>query len=162
MHNCNSYPNCFPQLPSQQVWTLKILHINMASRMDDVMRLCCNLSANQQIKVAVKHSAKGAAVAGGSAFIGGLLAGPPGLAVGKISNTRLLSFVCLFVCHFQCREMQACGFKKLAATEAAWLATFWLLLCTQDGAVVLLQFSPAGKAEPNQAERSLVDCGIDW
>ncbi|KAL2088858.1 hypothetical protein ACEWY4_015757 [Coilia grayii] len=54
----------------------------MPSRMDDVMRLCCDLSANQQIKVAVKNSSKGAAVAGGTAFIGGLLAGPPGLAVG--------------------------------------------------------------------------------
>ncbi|XP_063044290.1 protein C19orf12 homolog [Engraulis encrasicolus] len=54
----------------------------MPSRMDDVMRLCCDLSANQQIKVAVKNSTKGAAVAGGTAFIGGLLAGPPGLAVG--------------------------------------------------------------------------------
>ncbi|XP_031425476.1 protein C19orf12 homolog [Clupea harengus] len=50
----------------------------MASRMDDVMRLCCNLSANQQMK----NSSIGAAVAGGTAFIGGLLAGPPGLAAG--------------------------------------------------------------------------------
>ena len=52
--------------------------------MDDVMRLCCNLSANQQIKVAVKNSSIGAAVAGGTAFIGGLLAGPPGLAAGEV------------------------------------------------------------------------------
>ncbi|XP_063045262.1 protein C19orf12 homolog [Engraulis encrasicolus] len=54
----------------------------MPSRMDDVMRLCCDLSANQQITVAVKNSAKGAAVTGGTAFIGGLLGAPPGLAVG--------------------------------------------------------------------------------
>ncbi|XP_041916650.1 protein C19orf12 homolog isoform X1 [Alosa sapidissima] len=56
--------------------------VTMPSRMDDVMRLCSNLSANQKIKVAVKNSGKGAAVAGGTAFIGGLLGGPPGLAVG--------------------------------------------------------------------------------
>ncbi|XP_035991613.1 protein C19orf12 homolog [Fundulus heteroclitus] len=55
----------------------------MAPRMDDVMRLCCELSAHDQIKVAVKSSAKGAAVAGGTAFVGGLLGGPAGIAVGK-------------------------------------------------------------------------------
>ncbi|XP_062272435.1 protein C19orf12 homolog [Scomber scombrus] len=54
----------------------------MAPRMDDVMRLCCELSAHDQIKVAVKNSTKGAMVAGGTAFVGGLLAGPPGIAVG--------------------------------------------------------------------------------
>ncbi|XP_041794421.1 protein C19orf12 homolog [Chelmon rostratus] len=54
----------------------------MAPRMDDVMRLCCELSAHDQIKVAVKNSTKGAMVAGGTAFVGGLLGGPPGIAVG--------------------------------------------------------------------------------
>nr|XP_029497181.1 protein C19orf12 homolog isoform X2 [Oncorhynchus nerka] len=54
----------------------------MAPRMDDVMQLCCDLSANQQIKAAVKNSGKGSAVAGGTAFLGGLLGGPPGIAVG--------------------------------------------------------------------------------
>ncbi|TMS13598.1 protein C19orf12 homolog [Larimichthys crocea] len=54
----------------------------MAPRIDDVMRLCCEISAHDQIKVAVKNSTKGAMVAGGSAFVGGLLCGPPGIAVG--------------------------------------------------------------------------------
>ncbi|KAM4602411.1 protein C19orf12 homolog isoform 1-T2 [Polymixia lowei] len=54
----------------------------MAPRMEDVMRLCCDISANQQMKVAVKNSTKGAVVAGGAAFLGGLLGGPPGIAVG--------------------------------------------------------------------------------
>ncbi|XP_068174587.1 protein C19orf12 homolog isoform X2 [Antennarius striatus] len=54
----------------------------MAPRMDDVMRLCCEISAHDQIKVAVKNSTKGAMVAGGTAFVGGLLGGPPGIAVG--------------------------------------------------------------------------------
>lgn len=54
----------------------------MAPRVDDVMRLCCELSAHEQIKVAVKNSTKGAIVAGGTAFVGGLLAGPPGIAFG--------------------------------------------------------------------------------
>lgn len=46
------------------------------------MRLCCEISAHDQIKVAVKNSTKGAIVAGGTAFVGGLLGGPPGIAVG--------------------------------------------------------------------------------
>ncbi|KAM3877207.1 protein C19orf12 homolog [Diretmus argenteus] len=54
----------------------------MAPRMDDIMRLCCDISANQQMKVAIQHSTRGAMVAGGTAFLGGLLGGPAGIAVG--------------------------------------------------------------------------------
>ncbi|XP_051953149.1 protein C19orf12 homolog [Xyrauchen texanus] len=54
----------------------------MPPRIDDVMNLCCKLSANQQIKTAVKQSGKGAAAAGGLAFAGGLIGGPLGIAVG--------------------------------------------------------------------------------
>ncbi|XP_076002956.1 protein C19orf12 homolog [Genypterus blacodes] len=54
----------------------------MPPRIDDVMRLCCDVSAHQQIKVAVKNSTKGAVAAGGVAFVGGLLAGPAGIAAG--------------------------------------------------------------------------------
>lgn len=55
----------------------------MPPRVDDVMKLCCELSANQQVKTTVKQSGKGAAAAGGLAFAGGLLGGPLGIAVGK-------------------------------------------------------------------------------
>lgn len=54
----------------------------MGQRLDDVMKLCCELSANQQIKSTVKGSGKGAAAAGGLAFAGGLIGGPLGIAVG--------------------------------------------------------------------------------
>ncbi|XP_037547255.1 protein C19orf12 homolog isoform X2 [Nematolebias whitei] len=54
----------------------------MGPRLDDVVRLCCEISAHEQIKVAVKNSTKGAMVAGGAAFVGGLLGGPAGIAVG--------------------------------------------------------------------------------
>lgn len=63
--------------------------------MDDVMRLCCELSAHDQIKVAVKNSTKGAMVAGGTAFVGGLLGGPPGIAVGKNKYKKLLTVTCM-------------------------------------------------------------------
>lgn len=59
----------------------------MPPRMDDIMRLCCEISAHKQIKVAVKNAAKGAAVAGGTAFVAGLLGGPPGIAVGNASDS---------------------------------------------------------------------------
>ncbi|XP_022599581.1 protein C19orf12 homolog [Seriola dumerili] len=54
----------------------------MAPLMGDVMRLCCEISAHHQIKAAVKNSTKGAVMAGGTAFVGGLLGGPAGIAVG--------------------------------------------------------------------------------
>lgn len=55
----------------------------MCHRLDDVMKLCCELSANQQIQTTVKGSGKGAAAAGGLAFAGGLVGGPLGIAVGE-------------------------------------------------------------------------------
>lgn len=55
----------------------------MSPRIDDVMKLCCELSANQQIKTTVKLSGKGAMAAGGFAFAGGLVGGPLGIAVGS-------------------------------------------------------------------------------
>ncbi|XP_043099469.1 protein C19orf12 homolog-like [Puntigrus tetrazona] len=54
----------------------------MANRKNDIMALCCEISSNKKIKAAFKSSAKGAAVAGGTAFVGGLLGGPAGIAVG--------------------------------------------------------------------------------
>ncbi|XP_070757883.1 protein C19orf12 homolog [Enoplosus armatus] len=61
----------------------------MAPRMEDVMRLCCEISAHDQIKVAVKNSAQGAALAGGGAFVGGMVGGPVGMAVGGTAGSLL-------------------------------------------------------------------------
>ncbi|XP_043100757.1 protein C19orf12 homolog [Puntigrus tetrazona] len=54
----------------------------MSSRVDDVMQLCCEVSASRKMKAAVKGSGKGAAAAGGAAFVGGMVGGPAGIAVG--------------------------------------------------------------------------------
>lgn len=54
----------------------------MNRQVDDVMALCCKISESRQIKAAVQNSAKGAAAAGGGAFVGGLLGGPPGIFIG--------------------------------------------------------------------------------
>lgn len=61
----------------------------MANRKDDIMKLCCEISANKKIKAAFKNSAKGAAVVGGTVFVGGLIGGPAGLAVGMFMRVFL-------------------------------------------------------------------------
>ncbi|XP_042582809.1 protein C19orf12 homolog [Cyprinus carpio] len=55
---------------------------SMLPQMDDVINFCCEIAKNSQIEVAVKKSKRGAAAAGGGAFIGGLLGGPPGIFIG--------------------------------------------------------------------------------
>ncbi|KAF1535589.1 hypothetical protein FQV10_0003632, partial [Eudyptes schlegeli] len=54
----------------------------MPIHVDDVMQLFCHLSQVKGMKAAVKHSGQGALLAGATAFIGGLMGGPPGIAVG--------------------------------------------------------------------------------
>ncbi|NXG27867.1 CS012 protein, partial [Dromaius novaehollandiae] len=54
----------------------------MPIRVDDVIQLFCHLSEVKGMKAAVRHSSRGALLAGATAFIGGLVGGPPGIAVG--------------------------------------------------------------------------------
>ncbi|NXF90512.1 CS012 protein, partial [Eubucco bourcierii] len=54
----------------------------MSISLDDVMQLLCHLSQEKGMKAAVNHSGRGTLVAGASAFVGGLMGGPPGIAVG--------------------------------------------------------------------------------
>ncbi|XP_074240437.1 protein C19orf12 homolog isoform X3 [Saimiri boliviensis] len=55
----------------------------MTIMVEDIMKLLCSLSGERKMKAAVKHSGKGALVTGAVAFVGGLVGGPPGLAVGR-------------------------------------------------------------------------------
>lgn len=55
----------------------------MPVRIDDVMKLLVRIASVKGMKAAVTHSGRGALLAGASAFVGGLLAGPPGIAAGK-------------------------------------------------------------------------------
>ncbi|KAM5295517.1 protein C19orf12 homolog isoform 1-T3 [Glossophaga mutica] len=54
----------------------------MPVAMGDVMRLLCSISEERKMRAAVRHSGRGAVLTGAVAFVGGLLGGPPGLAVG--------------------------------------------------------------------------------
>jgi len=62
----------------------------MNGRVDDIMQLCCEVSASRKMKAAVKSSGKGAAAAGGGAFVGGMVGGPAGIAVGRIITLFLM------------------------------------------------------------------------
>lgn len=63
----------------------------MPIAVDDVMKLLCSVSQKRQMKAAVKHSGRGALVAGTVAFVGGLVGGPPGIALGECVFTATTS-----------------------------------------------------------------------
>ncbi|NXJ21853.1 CS012 protein, partial [Dicrurus megarhynchus] len=56
----------------------------MSTRIDDVMKLLTRIATVKGMKAAVTHSGRGALLTGASAFLGGLLAGPPGIAAGGV------------------------------------------------------------------------------
>ncbi|EPQ03890.1 Hypothetical protein D623_10001016 [Myotis brandtii] len=60
----------------------KLLRCDRSLIVDDVMKLLCSLCKKKEMKVAVKHVQRGATVMYTGAVIGGLVGGPPGLAVG--------------------------------------------------------------------------------
>ncbi|NWI97752.1 CS012 protein, partial [Pitta sordida] len=49
---------------------------------NEVMQLLCRVSEAKGMRAAVTHSGRGALLAGATAFLGGLVGGPPGIAVG--------------------------------------------------------------------------------
>lgn len=69
-------------------------------RIDDVIKFCCKISENTQIEVALKKSRSGAAVAGGGAFLGGLLGGPPGIFIGMYTYVLFYFFRLQPLTHF--------------------------------------------------------------
>ncbi|NWU35236.1 CS012 protein, partial [Hylia prasina] len=54
----------------------------MPIRTDDVMALLSHLAKVEGMTAAAKHSGRGALLTGASAFLGGIMGGPPGIAVG--------------------------------------------------------------------------------
>uniref|UniRef100_A0A8C9KY30 Uncharacterized protein n=1 Tax=Serinus canaria TaxID=9135 RepID=A0A8C9KY30_SERCA len=55
----------------------------MPVRADDVMTLLSHVATVKGMKAAVSQSGRGAMLTGASAFVGGMLGGPPGIAVGE-------------------------------------------------------------------------------
>lgn len=54
----------------------------MVLAVGDIIQLLTTLSREEDIRVSVKESLKGGAIAGSAACVGGVVAGPPGVAVG--------------------------------------------------------------------------------
>lgn len=50
---------------------------------EDVMALLTHIARVEDLKIAYKHSRWGATIAGASALVGGMMAGPPGIFIGK-------------------------------------------------------------------------------
>ncbi|KAK1901057.1 Deoxyribonuclease-1-like 1 [Dissostichus eleginoides] len=61
----------------------------VAQRIDDVISLCCELSAHDRIKLGVKTSLDGGLMLAGMGVVGGLLFGPIGLLVGGTAGGLL-------------------------------------------------------------------------
>ncbi|NXY61256.1 CS012 protein, partial [Callaeas wilsoni] len=54
----------------------------MPIHFDDVMKLLSHVATVKGMTAAVTHSGRGALLTGASAFLGGIVGGPPGIAVG--------------------------------------------------------------------------------
>ncbi|NXQ54363.1 CS012 protein, partial [Anthoscopus minutus] len=54
----------------------------MPVRVDDVMELLSHVAKVKGMRAAVSNSGRGALLTGASAFVGGILGGPPGIALG--------------------------------------------------------------------------------
>ncbi|XP_068058530.1 protein C19orf12 homolog [Anomalospiza imberbis] len=54
----------------------------MPSRVDDVMALLCHIATEKRMEAAYTHSRRGAMLTFISSVLGGMLAGPPGIAAG--------------------------------------------------------------------------------
>jgi len=65
----------------------------MVIRYADVLDLMTVLAEDKKLQVTVTESAKGGLLAGGAATLGGLLLGPPGLAIGGAVGGCLAMYI---------------------------------------------------------------------
>lgn len=82
----------------------------MPADVEEFLRGIAILTDNRNMRVTLKQSGKGAAVCGAMCFIGGLIAGPVGLAVGgslggvtayRMSNSKWLLRLTIFILQYQ-------------------------------------------------------------
>ena len=57
----------------------------MVVQYNDILKIVTTLGDDENLQITVKQSAKGGLIAGISCALGGLIGGPPGLAVGGLS-----------------------------------------------------------------------------
>lgn len=61
----------------------------MVVAVTEIIQLLSTLSEEENIRVTVTQAAKGGLLAGGGAFIGGILGGPPGICAGTCTIALL-------------------------------------------------------------------------
>lgn len=57
---------------------------------EELVRVLAMLAEEEKLRVAVKESLKGGAMAGTGAVIGGFMGGPVGIAIGKVLQLSLI------------------------------------------------------------------------
>ena len=65
----------------------------MVIKYEDILKIITVLGDDENLRITVKQSAKGGLIAGISCAVGGLIAGPPGLAVGGAVGGCLAAYV---------------------------------------------------------------------
>ena len=64
----------------------------MVVQYNDILKIITTLMDDENLQITVKQSAKGGLIAGISCTVGGLIAGPPGLAVGGAAGGCLAAY----------------------------------------------------------------------
>ena len=72
-------------------WTKHSIN-KMVIKYEDILKVITTLGDDENLKITVKQSAKGGLIAGVSCAIGGLVGGPPGLAVGGAAGGCLAAY----------------------------------------------------------------------
>ena len=65
----------------------------MVVQYNDILKIVTTLGDDENLQITVKQSAKGGLIAGISCALGGLLGGPPGLAVGGTAGGLLAAYL---------------------------------------------------------------------
>lgn len=65
----------------------------MVIQYNDILNIITTLCDDENLRITVKQSAKGGLIAGISCAVGGLIAGPPGLAVGGAAGGCLAAYL---------------------------------------------------------------------
>ena len=65
----------------------------MVIKYEDILKVITTLGDDENLRITVKQSAKGGLIAGVSCTVGGLVAGPPGLAIGGAVGGCLAAYL---------------------------------------------------------------------
>ena len=67
--------------------------VKMVVQYNDILNIITTLGDDENLRITVKQSAKGGLIAGVTCAVGGLIGGPPGLAVGGAAGGCLAAYL---------------------------------------------------------------------